>query len=279
MEELSKAEAKTLWDKITASSTNTSNSAISSLDEFYNIAIRDYNKSQGNLDTYNCPKCRNRGIFYKLVGENVYQVECECLEIRKSIERLDRSGITEKMKENTFDTYIVTEKWQEVLKTRCMEFVDNFKLGDSIFLSGQSGSGKTHLCTAICSNLVRKYPLKYALWGDIVTKLQASIFKDDVYTQVSNELKTVDILYIDDLFKCISDKTAQSELKIAFKILNDRELGHKTTIFSSELTINEISTLDEAVAGRIVKMVTKKNLLQIAKNKDRNYRLKDLEMI
>ena len=261
------------------SSTNTSNSAISSLDEFYNIAIRDYNSSKGTLTDYDCPRCQNRGIFYKLVGKNIYQVECDCLEIRKSIERLDRSGITEKMKENTFDTYIVAEKWQEVLKTRCMEFVENFKLGDSIYLGGQSGSGKTHLCTAICSSLVKKYPLKYVLWGDIVTKLQANIFKEEVYTQVYNELKNIDVLYIDDFFKSISDKTAQNELKIAFKILTDRELSHKTTIFSSELTINDIASLDEAVAGRIVKMVSKKNLLQIAKNRSRNYRLKDLEML
>jgi DNA replication protein DnaC len=248
-------------------------------EKFDAMVLKDANSSSGSEKYYDCPKCLNRGWTYAYHNGIMVSVQCDCLEIRKTNRMLYESGLAETIKTNTFESYIVTESWQKGIKERCLEFVNNFQLGMSITMLGQSGSGKTHLCTAICGKLINMgYPLKYVLWRDIVTKLQANIFNDQGYTQITDELRKVDVLYLDDMFKLISSNPAQKvkELELAFKIINDRAISCKSTIISSEMMLNELSKLDEAIVGRIVKMSTPHYTIQISKAIEKNYRLKDV---
>ena len=60
-----------------------------------------YNKLEGSLhlqDGYDCPKCRNKGFIAEPRLDNYgywrdVSVDCECRKIRRSIRRLNRSGI------------------------------------------------------------------------------------------------------------------------------------------------------------------------------------------
>ena len=235
--------------------------------------IETYNKSTGNLKYYDCPKCLNRGDIK--VRINTVRL-CDCMKIRKANRILAESGMAELIHNSKFENYFATEDWQVALKEKCMNFAKN--PSHCLFLGGQSGTGKTHLCSAVCGEFIKQgKALKYVLWRDIVTKLQANLYKDDIYTSIVEDIKNVDVLYIDDLFKN-RDNRKNYELEIAFKIINDRDLSNKITIISTEYLISDLIKIDEALAGRIVKM-SGEYLLQIGKNSSRNYRLKNLDIL
>lgn len=242
--------------------------------------IECYNDTPGDLQYYDCPKCRNRGEYARLVGGLEIHYQCDCMPTRRANRLLLESGLAEQIAAKTFENYQCDEPWQSTLKSKCMQFVEH--PSHCLYLGGQSGSGKTHLCTAVCGKLVKMgKPVRYVLWRDLVTKLQANIFNDSLYTTLTDELKSVEILYIDDMFKLISSKPENriKELEVAFKLINDREISNGITIISTELDIAGISRLDEAIAGRIVKMATSDYILQIGASPKRNYRFKNLSII
>ena len=79
------------------------------------------------------------------------------------------------------------------------------------------------------------------------------------------------MLYIDDLFKqsIISD----ADVKLAFEIIDYRARNNLTTVISSELNVNELIEIDEALGGRIIQL-TRGNRYIIAKDRNKNYRLR-----
>lgn len=146
-----------------------------------------------------------------------------------------------------------------------------------IFVTGNSG--KTHICTAICRELLlRGMPVQYMLWRDDVVKLKASVKDAEAYGAAVDRYKTVKVLYIDDLFKTgkSQDGAAQrptgADVNLAFEILNFRYGNPELlTIISSECTVDELLDIDEAVAGRIVE---KAKTFSLDKDRKKNWRLK-----
>lgn len=249
-----------------------------------------FNAIQGNRhlqDGYLCDKCNNKGIFYKVKYDddgNPYCVgtECECFPIRNTLLRMKKSGLKDIIKDYTFGKYIATEKWQESLKSAAMQYAQNPE--GWFFLGGQSGCGKTHLCTAICREfLLKGRNVHYMLWRDDVVRLKGLVNESDEYKQLIEPIKTAEVLYIDDLFKTgkAADATMQrptpADVNVAFEILNYRYNDPKSiTIISSELLVDELIDIDEATGCRIFERA---NAMSIARNRARNYRLKKAVVI
>lgn len=256
---------------------NTNTVLFSSREEFEKSVIDSFNSKKGTMNYYDCPKCFNKGEIWTIVDGQIVVEICDCMAKRKANKALLESGMIENLQRLKFQNFEATELWQKSMLGTALNFIKN--PSRCLFVGGQSGSGKTHICTAVCGELHKKgMSLKYALWRDIVVKLQANIFDDDEYTRLTNELKNIDVLYIDDLFKDTA-KNNLKELSLAFKIINDREINDKITIISTELLIADIvDDIDEAIAGRIVKMANG-YIVQIKRDKSRNYRLKDLKII
>lgn len=240
--------------------------------------IKDYNawiveainNRKGNLPGFWCDKCKNKG--YILYIKDGYEInkECECMKKRKMIDRAKRSGIWESLSEMKFDNYICNAEWQKHVKTIAMNYAK--KKSGWFFIGGQTGSGKTHICTAISGALIKAgKELKYVLWRDLLHNIQGVQFDYDSYSKKMQKLRDVDVLYIDDFLK--SQKNTESELNIAFEIINDRYISHKLTIISSEKTLSEIYNLDAAVAGRITQMCGD-NVITIAADAKKNMRIK-----
>jgi DNA replication protein DnaC len=147
------------------------------------------------------------------------------------------------------------------------------------FIGGQSGAGKTHICTAICREfLMEGKEVKYMLWRDDVVKLKNAV-TDPEYESLVEKYKRVEVLYIDDLFKTgtAADGTRQrptgADINVAFEILNFRYNDPKLlTIISSECTIDSIIDIDEATGGRIFEKA--KSSFSLKPDRSRNYRLR-----
>lgn len=247
--------------------------------EWLNNQCKRENRLEGDLNKYdgfNCDTCKNKG-FVAVVSENYEVVHryCKCRKTRKSIIAMKNSGLEKVMDKLTFDKFIAKQTWQEELLRKANHYLVNG--GKSwFFIGGQSGAGKTHLCTAIALELLKRgQEVKYMLWRDDSRKLKNSMFDGgsdiDYY-------KTVDVLYIDDLFKTGKNEFQQNQkptagdINLAFEILNSRAIGQKTTIISSESTLTDLIDIDEAIAGRI-KRESGEFFININKDSAKNYRL------
>lgn len=242
------------------------------------------NAKEGDLnefDGYNCEVCKNKGRLFepRLNGKRweITQVKCRCQRARRAIRALKRSGLEDVVQEYRFDNYVAKEPWQknalDIAKRYTEDYQDHW-----LFIGGASGRGKTHLCTAAAISILKKdKEVKYMLWRDEARRLK-SIVNDPQYNEDIQFYKTVDVLYIDDLFKTGRGvgKTAQmpteADINLAFEIINSRAIQRKPTIISSESTLIELVEIDEAVASRI-KQRCGDYYVNIGAKNTKNYRM------
>ncbi len=252
------------------------------------------NATEGNLheqDGYDCRECRNKGYIAVCKQAEFsgwwmeYHVPCKCMRIRNAIHRLNRSGLKNVVKECTFDRYIAEEPWQIAAKTAAMRFCKDLE-NKWFFMGGQSGAGKSHLCTAITVHYIRQgLETKYMMWRDEIARIKASVNDAPVYAGLMKELKESPVLYIDDLFKSGKGEDGNpkpptaADVNAAFEIVNYRYNNPDLiTIISSERTLSELTQIDEAIAGRIAeKTKVGGYCLNIKRDPARNWRMKGIQ--
>lgn len=177
-------------------------------------------------------------------------------------------------KKYTFNAYETSAAWQLEIKKKALLFTQNSE--DAWFYAaGQSGSGKTHICTAICTRFIStSRSVRYKVWRNLFHELQSNQFDETGYKNKFKSICDTDILYIDDFLKSNSNNSKFSdELNFAFEIINSRYNANKKTIISSELLISDLNKYDSALAGRIAEK-SAGFTIQIQKDDNKNYRLR-----
>ena len=242
-----------------------------------------YNASVGklNADGYNCSKCLNRGYTAQIVEKNgmpyeIYQ-ECECMKVRRSIARIKTSGLENSIKNCKLSAYKATEPWQKSILDKANEYLTSgVNDGKWWYIGGQSGAGKTHICTGIARELLYSgHEVKYVIWEQASKALKA-VMNEPEYEEGLAKLENAEILYIDDLFKPIADRPpTDADLRLAFELLNYRYANRKITLISSERFLGEIFELDEATGGRIYER-SKGYMISVERDKERNYRRNEM---
>lgn len=252
---------------------------------FVQFKVDCENKKEGDENTrdgYDCPICKNKGVIWSVAEYRGSYKEvagdCKCKPIRNSIMRMKRSGLEDVIKEYTFEKFEATEPWQEAIKSQAMEYAKNHE--GWFFIGGQSGCGKTHICTAICRSLLLEgNEVYYMKWRDDISKLKAMAMDAEEREKALDKIKNTKVLYIDDLFKNgqnpdgTAPRPTSADINLAFEIINHRCCKKDLiTIISSEMQMADLIDIDEATGGRICK---KAITLNIAKNRSRNYRTKN----
>lgn len=232
-----------------------------------------YNSQPGTLKFYHCDKCLNKGVIEYITEDFDESMRpCECTNIRSCYQAMYQSGITEDAIDRmSFDSFHDAEnEWQTRMKATAKRYAGS-NLTHWLLMSGMSGTGKTHLCTAVAKDLLLKgHNVKYVMWHDAVRKLSGNKYNVDSYERYMKDIINAEILYIDDMFK--SGKS-EAEKGIAFEIVNTRYINRKPTIISTELSLQAIEDIDKAIAGRIEEM-SKGFCAQIKEAPDRNQRKK-----
>lgn len=257
-----------------------------SQEEMEKFKAESFNASAGSLnqeDGYNCNVCHNKGLILRAEKSDrgywtTFSSECKCMGVRRTIKRMKRSGLKNIIKDYTFDKFEATEDWQKKVKDAAVAYAQ--KPEGWFFIGGQSGSGKTHICTAICREfLLQGMSVKYMLWRDEIVKIKNTATDAEERTKLVDSYKRVPVLYIDDLFKTgkgidgIRQQPTVADVNTAFEILNHRYNDPELlTIISSECTINDILDIDEAIGGRIFERASQ--AFSLKPDKRRNYRLK-----
>lgn len=200
--------------------------------------------------------CLNRGFIYYVDTAGRYPTvrtkDCECMEQRRSLRRIEQSGLKDLLDRYTFDTWQTPQRWQESSLRLAREYAEK---KDGWFLAaGRSGSGKTHICTAVCAEFLKQgLPVRYVLWRDMSVRAKAVVNDDEEYAKITEPLKKVKVLYIDDLFKTkAGSDVTPGDVNLAFEILNYRYNDKsKLTILSTEKSLDDLLYIDEATGSRI----------------------------
>lgn len=248
--------------------------------DWYNAGVGDLDKADG----WDCTICKNKGDIMTVEVLDGWprprMRECKCMPMRYTIDRMKRSGLENIIADCTFEKYEVRDTWQEKAKKAAMEYAHADPLAGWFFAGGQSGAGKTHLCTAICRTvLLRGLQVQYMMWIDEAAQLKGIANEGSEYAKAVDRYKKADVLYIDDLFKVQNSQGAErlwpkpADVRLAFEIINYRRVSKLPTIISSEFTLAELVEIDQATAGRIAEMATV-NAISIAPDLAKNYRLR-----
>lgn len=258
-----------------------------------------YNESTGNLneqDGYDCPRCKNKGYIARVQYYEIYGsyrevlCPCRCNRARNALRRLARSGLKDVVKKYTFERYQTIEPWQEDVKRKALQFCEENKKPNNpnrcFFMGGQSGGGKSHLCSAIAIQLLRDgMDVRYMIWNKEIDNIKAIVNDSEQYAAKMKELEEVEVLYIDDLFKRGKDEfgnqrlPSEPEARRAFEIINLRSLNPSLiTIISCEWTLAELIEIDEATAGRIYELAKAAGYcINIKKDRAKNWRLREID--
>lgn len=232
------------------------------------------NSEQGDMDAsvVDCPVCKNKGFVADARGVEIVHVDCKCMVRRRAMRRMKASGLQDIIGACRLDNFKADEPFQREMKSAAERFLSDGGCG--MLMSGQSGCGKTHICTAVCGQLIKRgHDVIYMPYRDEIMRIKQAAREADEYQPRMQQLKTVDVLYIDDLFK---GDIKPADINAMYELIGYRDRAGLTTIISTELTIGELTHVDEAIAGRIVKMCGGRNgyIAQVAKDASKNYRMR-----
>jgi len=246
-----------------------------------------YNLSEGNLneeDGINCPICKNKGKISFV--ENGYEKvkNCECMNKRRMYYRFIETGISkDQFKRYTLSNYDTTIEWQRYALDKAKSYLADLTKNEKaywFYIGGNSGTGKTHLCTGIIAKLLNSnFSVKYMVWNTEIPSLisqRKSFYQEDqdLYRHRVKELKECQVLYIDDFLQL--DTETKESLSVAYEIINSRYTDDsKITIISSEVTQKELYEFSKALCGRIIEK-SKRGDYVISVNEEisTNYRMK-----
>ena len=230
-------------------------------------------------NNFDCPKCQDRELVVFELDGDVLAKQCDCVPVKKYKRILAKSGISAEFQQKGFKNFVgETQELQEALETAkkyAQEFTESASDLYSIMFLGQPGSGKTHLAIAIANNLMyQRIPVKYVIYPEIIRQLKACKNQNEEYDQIMDELKNVDVLLIDDLFKFAArnGRINDTDLDIMFELVNHRYFTKKPIIISSEFTTDELYKVDQALGSRLIEMASGRII--IFKGSDLNWRLK-----
>lgn len=230
------------------------------------------------IDGYDCKKCLNRGQIWEAWFDGKHWKEtfvaCSCMKTRASIKRMERSGLKDSLKR--FSEFNATDDWQKNMLKVAQDYAQSdFSNGESLFIGGAVGGGKTHVCSAVCRELLYKgHEVIYMPWLNESKRLKSIANKENGADEVAIYNKA-EILYIDDLFKPTPEQPdpTGADIRLAYEIINYRYLNKLPMIVSCEKYMSELLEYDEATISRLYER-SKKYTVNIARMPGRNYRMR-----
>ena len=198
---------------------------------------------------YTCKKCSDTGFD----GTKM----CTCLKQLLITKNIQSSGMGQLIDKQSFDNFSlevykskpeVYERMSRNLKI-AKGFADSFSTRrDNLLLIGTTGTGKTHVSTAIAKAVISQgFDVLYDSVQNIVNDFEADKFKSG-YNQTeskSDKYLECDLLIIDDLG---AEFVTQFSISALYNLINTRQNKGLSTIISTNLSATELAAKYE---GRI----------------------------
>ena len=207
---------------------------------------------------YHCKKCSDTGFIDGFIT-------CSCFKEELITENIKSSGIGALIETQSFDNFNpdVYKGSPEIKERAAMNllaakrYAKTFaKNGENMLLYGDTGTGKTHISTAIAKEAITHgYDVVYDSVQNVVADFEADRFKSNYGTNEPKSTKYLecDLLILDDLG---SEFITQFSLACLYNLLNTRQNKRLSTIISTNLSPDEIS---EQYQDRIASRIFSKN--------------------
>lgn len=203
---------------------------------------------------YSCKDCSDTGA----VGTRV----CRCLKEIMIRERIAASAMGRLIEKQSFENFDLScysyDKKVEEKMTMILAMAKNYvrdfdKRKDNLLLIGPTGTGKTHISTAIARELIHKgYDVIYDSTQNIISDFEADRFRSGYGKEESRSEKYLDctLLIIDDLGTEFSN---QFTLATIYNLLNSRQNKGLATIISTNLSPEELARkYEDRIYSRII---------------------------
>jgi DNA replication protein DnaC len=142
---------------------------------------------------------------------------------------------------------------------------------------GQSGCGKTLLCSIIANTLLVRSgrSVMYIIWTDFIGTVKRDMMgeRTDNVSDTMETVKNVEVLFIDEAIK----KYNETDLKYLIEIINYRYANNLKTIITCERLMTDLIDIDEATFGRAIEKC-EGFMINIPKDRRKNYRLRGLKI-
>ena len=202
---------------------------------------------------YACPDCRDTGY----IGRK----KCHCLRQAEISLLYEQSGIEDMLKHNNFSLLSYEFYTGEALALfghaveTCQSFIRNFNSDyRNLFFYGTVGTGKSFLSGCVAKELMDQgYSVIYfgaAGLFDLLSSVSFDAKSRDERQNTYADLYHCDLLIIDDLGTELTNQFTASQL---FSLLNERHLGRKSTLISTNFTLEQ---LRDRYSDRIFSRIT-----------------------
>lgn len=209
---------------------------------------------------YRCKKCKDTGL------DGIYK--CSCLDRLAGKLAVEELNEISPLKLCSFDSFsleyyrgVSTSNDQDCYSTMegnleyCMRYTENFsKHSNSLFISGRTGLGKTHISLAIAERLLSEnWNVVYGSAINLMNRIE-----DEHFGRAKGETLSVlleaDLLIIDDLG---TEYDKQFCISTLYDIINTRLNRNIPTIISTNLNFQEMERRYEArIVSRILSNYT-----------------------
>lgn len=214
---------------------------------------------------YKCILCRDTGIVMYEKDGLEFAKECSCgLRKKEHLQKmLSFANIPDAFMDMSLDTFRKDvyryEESKEIIEvnykaiTWWLSEIERMKKdGMGLYLySNCKGSGKTRMAASIANELIHKYDMsvKFATSVHIINEIKASWDKEDGMSEhkLLEELSYAEVLVIDDFgIETVRDWIGEK----IYQIINQRYINKRITIFTSNLSIDELQ-YDDRITNRI----------------------------
>lgn len=202
---------------------------------------------------FSCPDCRDTGY--------IDREKCHCLRQAEISLLYEQSGIEDMLKHNNFSLlsydYYTGEAlalFRHAVET-CQSFIKNFNSDyRNLFFYGTVGTGKSFLSGCVAKELMDQghSVIYFGAAGlfDLLSSVSFDTKNREERQNTYSDLYRCDLLIIDDLGTELTNQFTASQL---FSLLNERNLGKKSTLISTNLSLAE---LRDRYSDRIFSRIT-----------------------
>lgn len=202
---------------------------------------------------FSCPDCQDTGY--------INREKCHCFKQAEIALLYEQSGIQDLLKQNNFELlsyeYYTGEAlalFQNAVKT-CRSFIKNFNSDyHNLFFYGTVGTGKSFLSCCVAKELMDQgcSVIYFGATGlfDLLSDAAFHTKNRDERQNAYADLYQCDLLIIDDLGTELTNQFTSSQL---FSLLNERHLGKKSTLISTNFTLAQ---LRDRYSDRIFSRIT-----------------------
>jgi DNA replication protein DnaC len=174
----------------------------------------------------------------------------ECVRKANELKAYGQAAIPERFQGKTIEGYIAETPAQKAVKDFFSDYIadldENIRIGRSIILCGNPGTGKTHLACALVAEAQRN---GYSALFTSVAKAVRSIRETwgapgKTERQAIEAYASVDLLVVDEIG--VQSGTA-NEQNLLFAVLNDRYESMRPTVLISNL---DLAGIEKAIGAR-----------------------------